>query len=963
MKFLKAHKGSFFSLLLLALVSLQLGIGLISPTIVRADGYSPEVLAKAWNVGLALANCSDDAGWDVRQTPEDINKGGIFDGSIKDVRKVVGHLTKPDNGIVDCEEPGDVKALFDAIDEKPLDFVVDNGLYKITSDKSAYELVEIDNKPESTRINIIKGAIEKKYNINYSKGMPSDVQYAALLGTFNKKCIGSEDPGGASVKIVDEAGTLTTKTYVLAQNDTMVIPVGYSLNNDGGNDQKMTCQTIVQQMNKFAEDYKKTVAANTTDDDPTNDPPVAAPAAEQDTTSCESNSGVLGFILCPALQLVGGALNWVDTQLSRLLEIDRDKYTNSEMYDAWAQFRNIGLTLLIAAMLVMVISTALGVSFLDAYTVKKAFPRMVVAVIFMLLSWYVCIFLIDISNVVGKGTLGLMTAPFGTKAQSLTSLFTPSAGGAVLQFGGIAIVASAFAIQAAAGILFSYFATGLLVMFVAFLVLVARQMFVIVLVLLAPIAIISWIFPGNDKLWKFWWQSFSKLLLMFPIVMALIASGRIFAGVMATTPAAGAEGGLLTPLLKLTAYILPYAFIPFTFKAAGGVFGNLVGMANDRSRGAFDRLKKGRQKSMAQIGQNTRSGNLMRNRNGVSAGISKFARGVSAGPKNSFGLGARGASWDDEAGAVGAEDIMKTETWRGARYKDDAMRALTHTTEEEARADLTARGLSTDAINQALITARRIGFGRTSQIAAAQQMAMNKTGFDNAVDAEGVIERVAGGNSVLQGSLRENIKYSSKQVGRNDMGALGVRGVNASGATETDAEWNARLTSAGFEGVDPYSLGREHKKSYENMAEAHTQMYQSAVAEYTTLPPTATPAQRSASRGRVIEARTKLEETLKNAGSATGNNARIATRLYDDINATEETLRTATEVTKVRTDSRGNAIIDPTTGNPVTYQFSEILGERITPPEIGAVQGSVGSGGLARAPDEEYKRQRDREGK
>ncbi len=614
MKFLKAHKGSFFSLLLLALVSLQLGIGLISPTIVRADGYSPEVLAKAWNVGLALANCSDDAGWDVRQTPEDINKGGIFDGSIKDVRKVVGHLTKPDNGIVDCEEPGDVKALFDAIDEKPLDFVVDNGLYKITSDKSAYELVEIDNKPESTRINIIKGAIEKKYNINYSKGMPSDVQYAALLGTFNKKCIGSEDPGGASVKIVDEAGTLTTKTYVLAQNDTMVIPVGYSLNNDGGNDQKMTCQTIVQQMNKFAEDYKKTVAANTTDDDPTNDPPVAAPAAEQDTTSCESNSGVLGFILCPALQLVGGALNWVDTQLSRLLEIDRDKYTNSEMYDAWAQFRNIGLTLLIAAMLVMVISTALGVSFLDAYTVKKAFPRMVVAVIFMLLSWYVCIFLIDISNVVGKGTLGLMTAPFGTKAQSLTSLFTPSAGGAVLQFGGIAIVASAFAIQAAAGILFSYFATGLLVMFVAFLVLVARQMFVIVLVLLAPIAIISWIFPGNDKLWKFWWQSFSKLLLMFPIVMALIASGRIFAGVMATTPAAGAEGGLLTPLLKLTAYILPYAFIPFTFKAAGGVFGNLVGMANDRSRGAFDRLKKGRQKGMSQIAHNAKAGQFLRDR-------------------------------------------------------------------------------------------------------------------------------------------------------------------------------------------------------------------------------------------------------------------------------------------------------------------------------------------------------------
>jgi hypothetical protein len=137
-------------------------------------------------------------------------------------------------------------------------------------------------------------------------------------------------------------------------------------------------------------------------------------------------------------------------------------------------------------------------------------------------------------------------------------------------------------------------------------------MVIIVLVLFSPLAILSWIFPNNDKLWKFWWSTFTKLLLMYPIVMALIGAGRIFASVIATTSDGGAQGGLLNPMLKLTAYVLPYAFIPFTFKAAGGVFGNLVGMANDRSKGAFDRLRKGRQKSMSQIGHNAAQGKLVR---------------------------------------------------------------------------------------------------------------------------------------------------------------------------------------------------------------------------------------------------------------------------------------------------------------------------------------------------------------
>lgn len=326
----------------------------------------------------------------------------------------------------------------------------------------------------------------------------------------------------------------------------------------------------------------------------------------------------------------------------------------------------------------------------------------------MLLSWYICIFLIDLSNVVGRGTLGLMTSPFGDKAQSLASLFVPSAGGAIVQGGaaiggGIVLAAALFLNPASAMIIFSWFGTAFLIMLIAFMTLIARQMFIIVLILGSPIAILSWIFPGNDKLWKIWWQTFSKLLIMFPLVMALIGSGRIFAGVISTTSGGGVES-LINVLLKLSAYVLPYAFIPLTFKVAGGVFGNLVGMANDRGKGAFDRLKKSRQKNMAQLGQDTKNGELFQANNRFTrkyagkaiARGSRVARGVASGPSNGFGIGQRGLAHDDSAAAVAAEEMMKTEAWRGNKFKGNAMRMLTHTNEKDAIADLTARGVTGD---------------------------------------------------------------------------------------------------------------------------------------------------------------------------------------------------------------------------------------------------------------------------
>ncbi|MBA3758812.1 hypothetical protein H0X10_04270 [Candidatus Saccharibacteria bacterium] len=312
--------------------------------------------------------------------------------------------------------------------------------------------------------------------------------------------------------------------------------------------------------------------------------------------SCESTGGVLAWIMCPIASALDAVTGFLDDQIQALLEIDSTKYNNPSLRKAWVQVRNIAYVVLIPIMLVMVIGTALGFEVFSAYTVKKALPRMVVAVIFITLSWYICTFLIHFFNVVGAGVLGIITSPFGDVPLSLKSMFEAdiAAGGSTILAGGIGIVWLFSAGVASLGIILSSLLGIALILLIAFAVLLARQMFILALLLIAPLAILAWIFPGNDKLWKLWWGAFSKLLIMFPMIMGLIAIGRVFAKIVDDVPAEGGEV-FVNALIKIFAFVIPYVFIPFTFKFAGGVFGNLAGMANDRGRGLFDRNKKYRQ--------------------------------------------------------------------------------------------------------------------------------------------------------------------------------------------------------------------------------------------------------------------------------------------------------------------------------------------------------------------------------
>lgn len=335
-----------------------------------------------------------------------------------------------------------------------------------------------------------------------------------------------------------------------------------------------------------------------------------------DPATCEGGGGALAWIACPIISLLDTFFKSVDASVQNLLTVGEEKYRDDDLKESWAAVRNIAYSLLILVMLIMVIGTALGFSVVDAYSVKKSLPRLVIAVMFIALSWEITGFMIQLSNDFGRGMLGIISSPLsvdpGNAGLTLEDMFSPTFGGAAATAGAATVIGVAIATPGTMAIVGSFLMTASLIILTALLVLIARQLFILALIIFLPIAIIAWIFPGNDKLWKLSWGTFTKLLLMFPLITALIGVGRVFAFIVGHSTAdtaegvgnIGLEGNVLGSILKLVAYIIPYALIPYTFKAAGGIFGNLVGMANDREKGVFDRIRKNRQTHYERAGRN-----------------------------------------------------------------------------------------------------------------------------------------------------------------------------------------------------------------------------------------------------------------------------------------------------------------------------------------------------------------------
>ncbi len=306
-------------------------------------------------------------------------------------------------------------------------------------------------------------------------------------------------------------------------------------------------------------------------------------ASEGDSSACAAGSNTaLEWILCPLTTFIGKFADIINQQVEDQLNFPVDRYLpdGGQVNRAWTIIKNVVSGLVVILLLVMVMSQAIGGGggIFDAYTVKKMLPKLVIAIILMQFSWVLSKWMISSVNDLGTGIKQIMLAPFGGGAHmSLNDILhhLDNTYPAVSNWPVIGLiflfikVAHEFILP-----ILTFAITGVTVgLVVAFGSLVFRNMLIIMGVIFAPLALLLWATPGQtmQSYWKKYIDNFSRLLLLFPLMIVMIYAGRITGWVIGNL----GFPGIFDYFAVMVAFFLPYFYLPKAFKWGGQIMAGI----------------------------------------------------------------------------------------------------------------------------------------------------------------------------------------------------------------------------------------------------------------------------------------------------------------------------------------------------------------------------------------------------
>lgn len=465
---------------------------------------------------------------------------------------------------------------------------------------------------------------------------------------------------------------------------------------------------------------------------------------------------------------------------------------------------------------------------MDAYTLRKIAPRILIGAIGINLSIYLCLLAIDITNVVGDGLFDLITAPFDTNRFNSYGAGGSTAGG-ILSV--VAIVGLSVGTLTVVGLsaVFMLILGIILWVLVIIGVLVFRQGLLVLLTILSPIAIALWMLPNTEKYFRQWWEWFIKALLVYPIIAALFAISNALTTLYINQ--AANEGGNDAIRLAMAAIIAaaPLFLIPLCFRFAGGILASVGQMASapasrfggfsrrfarqrsqkiwsdpdslrGRKRTQFRTYREGKGLSGSAVGA------------GVTRGLSSMARGrgFMSGYKGGAGALAGRQAFDSAS-----EFMEKNADFGTFKGNDDALWAFRHgRSEADVRRILQQRGVTDPAQLESttamVLRARSAAGDRVAGIAGARAQAKTGTGYaDNAQMLEDIVD-ASGGNMDTGGRMLAEMRQSALQGGQVQLGIGGfqdqfnamtnlARGVDGNGNAYTADDANRNVMDSVIE--------------------------------------------------------------------------------------------------------------------------------------------------------------------
>ena len=344
-----------------------------------------------------------------------------------------------------------------------------------------------------------------------------------------------------------------------------------------------------------------------------------AAAAASDKT-CMDGAAALGWILCPILDALNSATEWLyESMIAPFLAINADMFNEENgTYQRWQIFQSFANIIFVILLLVVIFSQLTGVG-IDNYGIKRILPRLIVAAILINLSYIICQLAVDVSNILGSGLKNLFDSLSagisanvhdisGASIATTTVLTGIAAGlagaGAFLASGGIGVIL--LVVMALLGAVLSLLFTMVL--------LSARQAVVIILVVISPVVFVMYMLPNTKKFFDRLVHIFAQMLMLYPTCGLLIGGGNFassvvlaagnsvttadfitnFGGIFAPFGAVGDTNLAMAFIFQLSAIlinIIPFFFIPTLVRQSMNALGNIGARISNATMGLSSRAK------------------------------------------------------------------------------------------------------------------------------------------------------------------------------------------------------------------------------------------------------------------------------------------------------------------------------------------------------------------------------------
>ena len=329
---------------------------------------------------------------------------------------------------------------------------------------------------------------------------------------------------------------------------------------------------------------------------------ISTEAAGENPDVGSSDCGIasVGFYICPISTFLAKNMDWLYGKLNDSLETQPLNVTDNKsgLYLAWNIMLGFANAAFIIAFLVIIYSqvTSAGIS---NYGIKKMLPRLAIAAVLVNISYYICAFAIDLSNISGHALqdvfMQIRTTVLTTGHSSGGSIevFTWENLTALILSGGAAAVGIRAFLVGEGGVLTSAIILllpvllgALLAVLMVVLVLAARHALIVILTIISPLAFVCYLLPGTEKWFEKWRKMFLTMLIFFPAFSLLFGGSQLAAAAILQNAST-----IIEVILGLAVQIIALPLTPFLFKLSGGILNRIAGIVNNPNKGLIDRTR------------------------------------------------------------------------------------------------------------------------------------------------------------------------------------------------------------------------------------------------------------------------------------------------------------------------------------------------------------------------------------